>query len=161
MYLFWTLEIYGSYILRSQEVHYSYLTWDISLPLKMATTQRMRWYPISSIDMMESPQQRPNHPPADPIKDNPDTFQQWRWRWWWWWWWSSSSWFSWMIPVIGFLNQVVCVLVLTGHCCVLFLFVFYHFFYQVVCVWVLTGHWALMDFMGMGLCVAFIAFVRS
>ena len=31
---------------------------------------------------------------------------------------------------------------------------------QVVCVWVLTGHWALMDFMGMGLCVAFIAFVR-
>lgn len=33
--------------------------------------------------------------------------------------------------------------------------------YQVVCVWVLTGHWALMDFMGMGLCVAFIAFVRS
>jgi len=31
---------------------------------------------------------------------------------------------------------------------------------SVVCVWVLTGHWALMDFMGMGLCVAFIAFVR-
>ena len=30
----------------------------------------------------------------------------------------------------------------------------------VVCVWVVTGHWALMDFMGMGLCVAFIAFVR-
>lgn len=30
----------------------------------------------------------------------------------------------------------------------------------VVCVWVLTGHWALMDFLGMGLCVAFIAFVR-
>ena len=30
----------------------------------------------------------------------------------------------------------------------------------VVCIWVLTGHWALMDFMGMGLCVAFIAFVR-
>ena len=30
----------------------------------------------------------------------------------------------------------------------------------VVCVWILTGHWALMDFMGMGLCVAFIAFVR-
>merc|ERR1711936_677131 len=29
-----------------------------------------------------------------------------------------------------------------------------------VCVWALTGHWALMDFMGMGLCVAFIAFVR-
>ena len=28
-------------------------------------------------------------------------------------------------------------------------------------MWVLTGHWALMDFMGMGLCVAFIAFVRS
>jgi len=30
----------------------------------------------------------------------------------------------------------------------------------VVCVWVVTGHWALMDFLGMGLCVAFIAFVR-
>jgi hypothetical protein len=30
----------------------------------------------------------------------------------------------------------------------------------VVCIWVLTGHWALMDFLGMGLCVAFIAFVR-
>lgn len=29
-----------------------------------------------------------------------------------------------------------------------------------VCVWVLTGHWLLMDAMGMGLCVAFIAFVR-
>ena len=26
-----------------------------------------------------------------------------------------------MIPVIGFLEQVVCVLVLTGHCCVCFL----------------------------------------
>ncbi|KAI1285848.1 Signal peptide peptidase-like 3 [Halotydeus destructor] len=31
---------------------------------------------------------------------------------------------------------------------------------SVVCVWVLTGHWLLMDAMGMGLCVAFIAFVR-
>lgn len=30
----------------------------------------------------------------------------------------------------------------------------------IVCVWVLTGHWLLMDAMGMGLCVAFIAFVR-
>ena len=29
-----------------------------------------------------------------------------------------------------------------------------------VCVWVQTGNWALMDFMGMELCVAFIAFVR-
>ena len=98
MYLFWTLEIYGSYILRSQEVHYSYLTWDISLPLKMATTQRMRWYPISSIEMMESPQQRPNHPPADPIKDIPDTFQPWwwwQWRWWWRWRWRWRWWWRW------------------------------------------------------------------
>ncbi|XP_076331643.1 signal peptide peptidase-like 3 isoform X2 [Tachypleus tridentatus] len=31
---------------------------------------------------------------------------------------------------------------------------------SIVCVWVLTGHWLLMDAMGMGLCVAFIAFVR-
>lgn len=30
----------------------------------------------------------------------------------------------------------------------------------VVCIWVMTGHWLLMDAMGMGLCVAFIAFVR-
>ncbi|XP_055374242.1 signal peptide peptidase-like 3 isoform X2 [Condylostylus longicornis] len=30
----------------------------------------------------------------------------------------------------------------------------------IVCIWVLTGHWLLMDAMGMGLCVAFIAFVR-
>ncbi|KAK6636557.1 Signal peptide peptidase-like 3 [Polyplax serrata] len=30
----------------------------------------------------------------------------------------------------------------------------------IVCIWVLTGHWILMDAMGMGLCVAFIAFVR-
>merc|ERR1712127_315203 len=30
----------------------------------------------------------------------------------------------------------------------------------IVCVWDLTGHWLLMDAMGMGLCVAFIAFVR-
>ncbi|KZS17847.1 signal peptide peptidase-like 3 isoform X1 [Daphnia magna] len=30
----------------------------------------------------------------------------------------------------------------------------------IVCVWILTGHWLLMDAMGMGLCVAFIAFVR-
>ncbi|XP_060584847.1 signal peptide peptidase-like 3 [Ruditapes philippinarum] len=29
-----------------------------------------------------------------------------------------------------------------------------------VCVWVLTGHWLLMDALGMGLCVAFIALVR-
>ncbi|CAG0893864.1 unnamed protein product [Cyprideis torosa] len=29
-----------------------------------------------------------------------------------------------------------------------------------VCFWILTGHWLLMDAMGMGLCVAFIAFVR-
>lgn len=31
---------------------------------------------------------------------------------------------------------------------------------SIVCVWILTGHWLLMDAMGMGLCVAFIAFVR-
>lgn len=31
---------------------------------------------------------------------------------------------------------------------------------SIVCVWVMTGHWLLMDAMGMGLCVAFIAFVR-
>ncbi|KAK2705590.1 hypothetical protein QYM36_015844 [Artemia franciscana] len=31
---------------------------------------------------------------------------------------------------------------------------------SIVCVWTLTGHWLLMDAMGMGLCVAFIAFVR-
>lgn len=30
----------------------------------------------------------------------------------------------------------------------------------IVCIWVLTGHWLLMDAMGMGLCVAFIALVR-
>ncbi|KAK3908632.1 Signal peptide peptidase-like 3 [Frankliniella fusca] len=30
----------------------------------------------------------------------------------------------------------------------------------IVCIWVLTGHWLLMDAMGMGLCVALIAFVR-
>lgn len=30
----------------------------------------------------------------------------------------------------------------------------------IVCVWIMTGHWLLMDAMGMGLCVAFIAFVR-
>lgn len=30
----------------------------------------------------------------------------------------------------------------------------------VVCIWIMTGHWLLMDAMGMGLCVAFIAFVR-
>jgi len=30
----------------------------------------------------------------------------------------------------------------------------------VVWVWIMTGHWLLMDAMGMGLCVAFIAFVR-
>lgn len=29
-----------------------------------------------------------------------------------------------------------------------------------VCFWVLTGHWLLMDALGMGLCVAFIALVR-
>jgi signal peptide peptidase-like protein 3 len=31
---------------------------------------------------------------------------------------------------------------------------------SVVFVWIMTGHWLLMDAMGMGLCVAFIAFVR-
>jgi len=31
---------------------------------------------------------------------------------------------------------------------------------MVVFVWIMTGHWLLMDAMGMGLCVAFIAFVR-
>ena len=31
---------------------------------------------------------------------------------------------------------------------------------SIVCIWILTGHWLLMDAMGMGLCVAFIAFVR-
>lgn len=30
----------------------------------------------------------------------------------------------------------------------------------IVAVWVLTGHWLLMDAMGMGLCVTFIAFIR-
>ncbi|ELU04053.1 hypothetical protein CAPTEDRAFT_178144 [Capitella teleta] len=30
----------------------------------------------------------------------------------------------------------------------------------IVCIWVLTGHWLLMDALGMGLCVAFIALVR-
>lgn len=30
----------------------------------------------------------------------------------------------------------------------------------VVCIWVMTGSWVLMDFMGIALCVAFIAFVR-
>lgn len=30
----------------------------------------------------------------------------------------------------------------------------------IVCTWVLTGHWLLMDALGMGLCVAFIALVR-
>lgn len=29
-----------------------------------------------------------------------------------------------------------------------------------VCLWILTGHWLLMDALGMGLCVAFIALVR-
>ncbi|XP_064612226.1 signal peptide peptidase-like 3 [Liolophura sinensis] len=32
--------------------------------------------------------------------------------------------------------------------------------FLIVCVWVLTGHWLLMDALGMGLCVAFIALVR-
>eukprot|EP00095_Tigriopus_kingsejongensis_P008917 maker-scaffold279_size225217-snap-gene-1.19 protein:Tk08917 transcript:maker-scaffold279_size225217-snap-gene-1.19-mRNA-1 annotation:"hypothetical protein DAPPUDRAFT_314171" len=31
---------------------------------------------------------------------------------------------------------------------------------MVVFIWIMTGHWLLMDAMGMGLCVAFIAFVR-
>ncbi|XP_074641000.1 signal peptide peptidase-like 3 isoform X2 [Tubulanus polymorphus] len=30
----------------------------------------------------------------------------------------------------------------------------------IVCIWVLTGHWLLMDALGMGLCVAFIALIR-
>jgi len=30
----------------------------------------------------------------------------------------------------------------------------------VVFIWIMTGHWLLMDALGMGLCVAFIAFVR-
>lgn len=32
--------------------------------------------------------------------------------------------------------------------------------FMLVCIWVLTGHWLLMDALGMGLCVAFIALVR-
>lgn len=32
--------------------------------------------------------------------------------------------------------------------------------FTIVCIWVLTGHWLLMDALGMGLCVAFIALVR-
>lgn len=32
--------------------------------------------------------------------------------------------------------------------------------FMIVCVWILTGHWLLMDALGMGLCVAFIALVR-
>ncbi|XP_014677828.1 PREDICTED: signal peptide peptidase-like 3, partial [Priapulus caudatus] len=32
--------------------------------------------------------------------------------------------------------------------------------FVIVCLWVMTGHWLLMDALGMGLCVAFIAFVR-
>ncbi|XP_076434544.1 signal peptide peptidase-like 3 [Babylonia areolata] len=31
---------------------------------------------------------------------------------------------------------------------------------MIVCVWIMTGHWLLMDALGMGLCVAFIALVR-
>ena len=30
----------------------------------------------------------------------------------------------------------------------------------IVFIWIMTGHWLLMDAMGIGLCVAFIAFVR-
>ena len=30
----------------------------------------------------------------------------------------------------------------------------------IVFIWIITGHWLLMDAMGIGLCVAFIAFVR-
>merc|ERR1719360_474281 len=30
----------------------------------------------------------------------------------------------------------------------------------IVFIWIVTGHWLLMDAMGIGLCVAFIAFVR-
>lgn len=32
--------------------------------------------------------------------------------------------------------------------------------FSLVCLWILTGHWLLMDALGMGLCVAFIALVR-
>ncbi|XP_059147153.1 signal peptide peptidase-like 3 isoform X3 [Physella acuta] len=32
--------------------------------------------------------------------------------------------------------------------------------FTIVCIWILTGHWLLMDALGMGLCVAFIALVR-
>lgn len=32
--------------------------------------------------------------------------------------------------------------------------------FLIVCIWILTGHWLLMDALGMGLCVAFIALVR-
>ncbi|KAL8577462.1 Signal peptide peptidase-like 3 [Nucella lapillus] len=32
--------------------------------------------------------------------------------------------------------------------------------FMIVCVWIMTGHWLLMDALGMGLCVAFIALVR-
>jgi signal peptide peptidase-like protein 3 len=32
--------------------------------------------------------------------------------------------------------------------------------FVIVCVWILTGHWLLMDALGMGLCVAFIALVQ-
>ena len=32
--------------------------------------------------------------------------------------------------------------------------------FGLVCLWILTGHWLLMDALGMGLCVAFIALVR-
>ncbi|XP_064652407.1 signal peptide peptidase-like 3 isoform X2 [Lineus longissimus] len=32
--------------------------------------------------------------------------------------------------------------------------------FLIVCIWVLTGHWLLMDALGMGLCVAFIALIR-
>lgn len=31
---------------------------------------------------------------------------------------------------------------------------------MIVFIWIITGHWFLMDVMGIGLCVAFIAFVR-
>ena len=31
---------------------------------------------------------------------------------------------------------------------------------MIVFIWIITGHWLLMDAMGIGLCVAFIAFVR-
>ena len=52
--------------------HYSYFTWDISLPLQIAMIKRIPWYPISSIEMTESPQQSPSQPPADPKKEFPD-----------------------------------------------------------------------------------------